>query len=107
MGEVFVQRDESGRVLGVTVHGLTLESAAGTGVFGYLRTVATSLIEYLHVPVIGGTAEEFGLAVDRTDLHLDRELDAILETLVIGLRILEKNHPAELVVHEATVGVEV
>jgi uncharacterized protein YsxB (DUF464 family) len=47
------------------------------------------------------------LAIDRCDTHLDRELDAVLETLVIGLRMLEREYPADLVVEEPAVGVEV
>jgi hypothetical protein len=47
------------------------------------------------------------LLINRNDLHLDRELDAILETLVIGLKLLAEDHPGDLVVEEASVGVEV
>jgi len=107
VGEIFVQRDGSNRIVGVAIHDISADTAVGTAVLGYLQTVAESLTTYLHVPVVGGTADDFGLAVDRADLHLDRELDAILETLVIGLRLLETRFPGEMTVHEATVGVEV
>jgi hypothetical protein len=38
---------------------------------------------------------------------LDRELDAILETLVVGFRLLERDHAKSITLHEETVGVEV
>jgi uncharacterized protein YsxB (DUF464 family) len=73
-----------------------------------LSAVTTALIEYLHVHVesIDG-AEGTEISVERCDTHLDRELDAVLETLAIGLKMLEKESPADLVVEESTVGVEV
>lgn len=107
MGEILVQRDEKARVVGLTMRDVPLETAAGTSVLHLLQAVASSLTDYLHVPVEASVADETHLLIDRSDLHLDRELDAVLETLVIGLRMLEKEYSAELVVHEATVGVEV
>jgi hypothetical protein len=47
------------------------------------------------------------LGIDRRAQHLDREIDAILATMGSGLRLVERDYPAELVVHDATVGVEV
>jgi len=107
LGEILVQRDEKGRVVGLTMRDVPLETAAGTSVLHLLQAVATSLTDYLHVPVETSVANETYLLIDRSDLHLDRELDAILETLVIGLRMLEKEYSVELAVQEATVGVEV
>jgi hypothetical protein len=79
---------------------------AGTSAGHFLQAVSASLSEYLHVPVVGG---DLGgdLMIDRSDTHLDREIDAILETLVIGLRMLEREHPSDLVVQDARVGIEV
>lgn len=107
MGEIFVQRDEDHRVVGLSIHDVPSDTVVGTVVFQFLRAIATALTEYLYVPVVFGAPNEFEFEVDRSDPHLDRELDAVLEMLVIGLRMLERDHPTELVVHEATVGVEV
>ena len=45
--------------------------------------------------------------MDRSDPFLDRELDAILETMVLGLKALERDRPGRLVVHEAGMDVKV
>jgi len=45
--------------------------------------------------------------IDRSDSHLDREIDAVLETIILGLRMVEREFPTDLVVQEATIGVEV
>jgi hypothetical protein len=72
-----------------------------------LRSVSEALSEYLHVPVESSFDEDMNLAIDRGDQHLDREIDAILATVGSGLRIVEREYPAELMVKDATVGVEV
>jgi uncharacterized protein YsxB (DUF464 family) len=72
-----------------------------------LRAVAESLTEYLHVAVESSFEDEFSLEVDRRDQYLDREIDAVLATMRSGLRLVARDYPAELMVHEATVGVEV
>jgi len=105
--EVTIQRDDRGRIFGLVVRDIDARSVAGTSSIHFLRTVSASLSDYLHVPVEMSLGGEAFLAVDRSDIHLDRELDAILETLVMGFKVLEKEYPADLVVHEATVGVEV
>ena len=107
MGEVLIQRDERNRVTGLTVRDLGGETTAGTSAMHLVQAVTASLVDYLHVPVRSPEAEAMGLAIDRCDTHLDRELDAVLETLIIGLKMLEKEYPTDLVVVEAAVGVEV
>lgn len=108
MGEVRIRRDERNHVTGLDVRDVSMESVAGRSAMHLLKAVTASLIEYLHVHVesIDG-AEGTELTIERCDTHLDRELDAVLETLVIGLKMLEKENPADLVVEELTVGVEV
>jgi len=83
------------------------ETAAALSAQYFLQAVSESLSQYLHVPTETSLTDEAFLSVNRKDVHLDRELDAVLETLVIGFRMLEKEYPSDLVVHEATVGVEV
>lgn len=107
MGEVLIQRDERNRVTGLSVRDLGSETIAGTSALHLMQAVTASLVDYLHVPVRSPESETIGLAIDRCDTHLDRELDAVLETLIIGLKMLEKEYPTDLVVVETAVGVEV
>jgi len=106
VGEAVIHRDDRGRVVGVTYRDVG-GSTAGMSANRFLLAVSASLSEYLHVPVAGAGEVDADFTIDRSDMHLDREIDAILETLVIGLRMLEREHPSDLVVQEATVGVEV
>ncbi len=107
MGEALIHRDDRGRIVGLTLRDVGPSTAAGASAGHFLQAASASLSEYLHVPVAVG--DEFGgnLTIDRSDTHLDREIDAVLETLIIGLRMLEREYPSDLVVQEATVGIEV
>lgn len=107
MGEIRIQRDERNHVTGLNVRSVDATSPAGAGTSLLVKAATASLMEYLHVPVQSTEADGEVISVDRCDAHLDREIDAILETLVIGLKLLEKEHPSDLVVEEATVEVEV
>jgi len=104
VGEIRIRRDERSRVTGFSVRGVDSGTPAGTSAQHLLRAVTTSLVDYLHMTVESDATE---LLINRNDLHLDRELDAMLETLVIGLKLLAEEYPSDLVVEEATVGVEV
>lgn len=90
MVEVVVERDEDGRVLTVTVHGDDSPEAR----------VATALVEapilglrdYLHLdPAVRREGRTLRLEVDRSDFFLDREVDAVMETMVLGLRSLARD----------------
>jgi uncharacterized protein YsxB (DUF464 family) len=109
VGEIVVQRDENNRIVGVSVHGLSPErdGDVANSVHRFLRAVVASMNDYLHVPAGILPAEALRLEVDRTDVHLSREIDAILETLVIGLNMLAEEYPSELVVRESSIGVQV
>ena len=107
MGEAIIHRDDRGRIVGLTLRDVGPSTIAGTSAGHFVRAVSASLSEYLHVPVAIGEEVVADLTIDRSDTHLDREIDAVLETLLIGLRMLEQEYPADLVVQEATVGVEV
>lgn len=107
MGEALIQRDDRGRIVGLSFRDIGCSTVAGTSAHHFLQSVAASLSEYLHVPIDSAVDEDADLTVDRSDTHLDREIDAVLETFVIGLRMLEREYPSDLVVQEATVGVEV
>ncbi|MBU1049025.1 hypothetical protein KKG90_03260 [Candidatus Bipolaricaulota bacterium] len=107
MGEAVIQRDERGRVVGVTMQADGMSALAKASAATLLRAVALSLSEYLHVAVESSFEDELSLEVDRRDQYLDREIDAVLATMRSGLRLVERDYPAELMVHEATVGVKV
>ena len=107
MGEAVIHQDERGRVVGVSMQAEGMSAPAKASATTLLRAVAESLAEYLHVSVEASFNDELSLEVDRRDQYLDREIDAILATMRSGLRLVERDYPAELMVHEATVGVEV
>ena len=107
MGEVVVQRDESNRILGLTSKDMGEGTLANMSAMHFLRAAVASMTEYLHVSPGFSVGEEISLEVKRSDLHLNREIDAIMETLVIGLKLLAKEYPDDLVVQEATVEIQV
>jgi len=107
VGEAIIHRDDRGRIVGLTLHDVEPSTIAGTTAGHFVRAASASLSEYLHVPVVAGHEIEGELTIDRSDTHLDREIDAVLEMLVIGLRMLEQEYPAELVIQDARVGIEV
>lgn len=107
MGEAVIQRDERGRIVGLTMRADGMSALAKASAANLLRAVAESLTDYLHVAVESSFEDELILEIDRRDQHLDREIDAILATMGSGLRLVERDYPAELIVRDATVGVEV
>lgn len=107
MGEAVIQRDERGRIVGLTMQAEGMSTPAKATATNLLRAVAESLTDYLHVTVESSFEDDMYLEIDRSDQHLDREIDAILATMGKGLRLVERDYPAELMVHDATVGVEV
>jgi len=97
--KIVLRRDADGRIVGISMADVDPTSVSGTSSSILLRAAAEALREYIHVSVEQPNDEE--LNVDRSDVHLDREIDAILETLRIGLRIVEKEYPSELAITEA------
>jgi len=107
VGEVVIQRDERGRIVGVTMQADGMSVPAKASAANMLHAVAETLTDYLHVTVESSFEDELILEIDRRDQYLDREIDAILATMGSGLRLVERDYPAELVIRDATVGVEV
>ena len=107
MGEILVQRDDQGRILALTGREIPTGGQAAASLFLLLQAGVASMVDYLHVDPEFEMGEGVRLVVDRSDPHLHREIDSIMETLVIGLRILAKEFPKELVVQDATVGIRV
>ena len=107
MGEIVIQRDEAGRIVALVGEGLSNASPAARGSLYFLRAAESSLAEYLHLSPTLSTGNGVQLIVDRSDRLLNREIDAVMETVVRGLKLLAQDFPGELVVHEATVGIKV
>ncbi|MEA1871419.1 MAG: hypothetical protein U9N00_04430 [Candidatus Bipolaricaulota bacterium] len=102
MGEIFVQRDEKNRIFGLVGREMEEGSPATTGALQSLRVASTSMTEYLHLsPEFKVGKEEISLIVDRSAPHLNREIATVMETLVVGLKMLAEEYPDDLVVHEA------
>lgn len=107
MGEIVIKRDERHRILGLAARGLREEHAAMTSARHFLEAAVVTMTEYLHLHPVYTIGDIVDLTVDRSDPHLDRENDAIMETLLVGLRLLEKAYPDELAVQEAKVEIQV
>ncbi len=106
MVEVFIERDDEGRIKAVSLR--TDEGPEGLAAQALVEAPLLGMRYYLHLSP-EAQREEKGLSytVDRSDPFLDRELDAILETMVLGLKALERDRPGRLVVHEAGMDVKV
>ena len=107
MGEIVVQRDDQNRILSLTGRGVPQGGVAAASTFHLLQAAVGSMVDYLHLDPELLVGEEIRLVVDRSDAHLNREIDAIMETLVIDLKLLSREQPGDLVVHEDAVGIEV
>ncbi|MGD9840771.1 MAG: hypothetical protein AB7U87_03600 [Candidatus Bipolaricaulis sp.] len=99
MVEVVIERDEEGRVQAVTLHGD--ESAEGLAAAALVEAPVLGLRDYLHLdPAVTKEGHLLRFQVDRSAFFLDREVDAIVETMVLGLRALSRNRPGRIAVHE-------
>lgn len=107
MGEIIVQRDDQNRILNLSCVGLEEGTVVATTSLYFLHAAVASMNEYLHVAPDFSVGDEIDLNLKRSDFHLNREIDAIMETLVIGLKMLSKEYPDDLVVNEATIGIQV
>ena len=107
MAEIIVQRDEENRILGLSGKDMEEGANASTSTLHFLEAAISAMSDYLHLAPVFSIGDELCLEVDRSDPHLNREVDAIMETLVIGLNMLAKEYPNDFIVHEADVGVEV
>ncbi len=107
MGEVIVQRDEEGRIVALVGEGMGEPNAATRSGMYFLRAAESALSEYLHLSPSLTATDEVRLIVDRSDPLLNREIDAVMETVVRGLKLLARDFPSEFAVHEATLGVKV
>lgn len=89
MVEVVVERDEDGRVLAVTLRGDGSPEARVASAL--VEAPVRGLREYLHLqPTVSREGSVIRFEVDRSDFFLDREVDAVMETMVLGLRSLAR-----------------
>lgn len=107
MGEILVHRDERNRIFGLTGRGMEEGSLATTSARHLIQAMVVSMADYLHLTPNYSVGEEVHFSLDRSDPHLDREIDAIMETLAIGLKLLAKEYSDDLEVHEVTVEIQV
>ncbi len=104
MVEVLIERDEEGRVQVVTLYGD--DSPEGLAAAALVEAPVLGMKNYLHLdPEVSREGTVLRYRVDRSDIFLDRELDAILETMVLGLRALAQDRPGKVAVRE--VGLDV
>lgn len=106
MTEVLIERDEEGKVQAVTLQGE--DSAEGLAVTALVEAPVLGMRDYLRLsPEVEQEGQTLRFRVDRRDSFLDRELDAILETMVLGLRSLERSRPGRLAIREMGLDVKV
>lgn len=106
MVEVVVERDEEDRVQTVTLHGD--ESAEGLSAGALVEASILGLRDYLHLdPEVVRDGNQLRFRVDRSDFFLDREIDAVVETMVLGLRSLSRARDGRIIVHEVGESVKV
>lgn len=109
MIEVSIYRDEEGRIREILQSGSSAAGSADTaqGVSLLLHTAAIGLQDYLKLnPQLADDADTFRCQVERDSL-LNREIDAILETVLLGLKDLEASYADQLEVKEVASAVEV
>jgi len=102
MIEVSIYRDAEGRIQEITQSSSQMAESAETAqaVWLLLRTAAIGLQDYLKLnPQLTGDADGFRCRVERDSL-LNREIDAILETALLGLKELAESYADQLVVKE-------
>jgi len=106
MVEVLIERDEEGRVQAVALRGD--DSPEALAAAALVEAPVLGMRHYLHLtPEAYREGDTFRFRVDRSDIFLDREIDAILETMVLGLRSLERDRPDKLAVREIGLDVKV
>ncbi len=114
MTSVEILRDAEGKICEFRSHGHTGYAEAGqdlvcAGVSSILQTAVLGLEEYLKLKTKVEIEKEKGYLscqLER-DIFLNREIDAILETMVLGLRAMEREYPEYLRVEEVVGNVNV
>jgi uncharacterized protein YsxB (DUF464 family) len=102
MMEIEILRDHEGRVQEFRCQGepsgeeLSEGKVVEIGVSTLMRTAIIGLHEYLRLsPEVEDEPDRLVIRLKR-DYLLNREIDAILETMLLGLKAIEKRHPDAL-----------
>jgi len=104
---VEVHRDPGGKVSEFRAQFAVEPRELSASVSVLLRTAVLGLERYLRLePEVEEGERSFRCRLER-ESFLSREIDAILETMVLGLRELEREYPEELEVQELTSDVRV
>ena len=113
MIEVEILRDHEGRVHEFRCQGEPSGEETNDGKFveigvsTLMRTSIIGLQEYLKLnPEVEDEPDRLVIRLKR-DYLLNREIDAILETMLLGLKAIEKRHPNSLGVKDAPSRVKV
>lgn len=107
MVDVTIERDTDGRIQAITLQGGE-ESSEGLAASILVDASLLTLRDYLHLaPEVKVEGAGRQVLVDRTDLFLDREIDAVLEVVVRGLRALKRRRPECLELRDASMDVKV
>jgi len=106
MREIWIRRDENGRITGFIAHGAS-EGVSDAIVVRLFQACATTLSEYLHLTTPLAVGDPLALDVDRTDAHLSREIDAITEMLATGLKQEAMEASGTIVIHDGVAEVPV
>lgn len=112
MTRVVIVRNEKGKISEFNSEDHTGFSEEGqdivcAGVSSLLQTAVIGLEEYLKLdPTIKQEKGWLKCELER-DYLLDREVDAILETMLLGLRSIEREYPDHLKIEEVESNVKV
>jgi len=110
MIEVEVQRDSEGKIREFRRRkegDLPEEHPLQVSVSSLVQTAIIGLEDYLKLEPEVKEEEGWLQCKLEREYFLNREIDAILETMILGLRALERDHPGFLEVHEVGSNVKV
>ncbi len=112
MIRVEIIRDEDGKVSEFRSHGHNSfdaegETIVGAGASALLQTTVLGLENYLRLnPEVEYEKGWLRCRIER-DAYINREIDALVETMILGLRALEESYPNHLEFEEVFSDVKV
>ncbi|MFQ5794476.1 MAG: ribosomal-processing cysteine protease Prp [Candidatus Bipolaricaulia bacterium] len=108
MVEIKISRDEKRKIREFESSGHANYAEVGqdivcAGVSSLLQTAVLGLEVYLRTePKVKQKEGWLRCRVDRDEIYMDREIDAILETMLLGLKAIQEQHPDHLKLEEVT-----
>jgi len=107
MVDVTIERDSDGRIQAISVRGGE-DTPEGLAASVLVDGSFLTLQEYLHVsPEVKLDSGGRQMVIDRSDMLLDREIDAVLEVVLRGLRTLQNQRPDGLELRDVSMDVKV